>query len=93
MENKVYVVAVYEEERVYNAEQSSNFPQFYPVMGVFRSHSSAHGYVYEYFCETFAGCYEELEAHGDHYVYRYEDKRNGGYALYNVRVCEKEIRE
>lgn len=91
MDKEVYVVVVYEEERVYDDGLCSNFPTFYPVMGVFESHSSAHGYIYNYFSETFGNSYEEVEAHGEHYVYRYEDKTYGGYALYNVQVCKKKI--
>jgi hypothetical protein len=91
MNKEVYVVVVYEEERVYDAGQCSHFPTFYPVMGVFESHSSAHGCVYDYFCDRFAHLYEEIKVDGDHYVYRYDDNTYGGYALYNVQVCKKTI--
>lgn len=91
MDKEVYVVVVYEEERIYDDAQCSNFPTFYPVMGVFESHQSAHGYIYEYFFENFSHLYEEIKADGNRYVFRYEDKTYGGYALYNVQVCEKKI--
>ena len=100
MTDIVYVAVFSRQEYHYDEEGRSYLPKPYTVFGVYESMNDALDEVCRHFYGDKQDSYTELdscctlnngEVIGYNYTFKYEDKKYGGYAIYDLEISKEYV--